>query len=611
MPGEKDPTGKPGEATARTMEERGQEMFNKYQYSDEDYAKFLGVLSETVPGKGPRDVLNGDLTEEEMNSLLDALDTAFGKVEEQQEQPTAQPAGGDRATEAAAAATAAAQTAYAMEHGVVPANTETITEQEAKENDARKARAKKIAREVIIFAAGAAAAAGTLAIVGSVGGGTEALPANAPEDNADKNPAIVNNIDNEATAETHEGLGEYEDSLAGTYADAEDPTQINHNKLSRDGRHEAPYNFGESAIQYDGEGNVDLEATYSNAMERETWLAHHSTIEFAAQYALLSDGVKVPEAIGLDGQQLAKRMMEDEQFKANVVESFMNLMQTPGATEIRQITGKYANVYMLEYAPDGTVIDSTNTELKYCVTQEDGSYVLALTYQDGKDGRTHTLLLRLGCGFQPVAEIGSDEAQIIEDTIEPIEDPEEQDEDEDDEEEDEDQDEDEDEDEDPDPDPEPRLDPKTDHPGIIGEWDEGDTVVTPTGPEVQPGQSTTFYGDEDGGGSFEAPAPKSPEAEVAEDQSDLGDGTGVLEEDKTLDEVVAANNQVEADQRSEDADTAFHEEVIAHDPVTGDGMTIDDLEDAVGSGNMTQEEANTAIANDIANQIANGEDEDW
>ena len=311
-------SGRTGEnpAAAGAMEGRGKEIFEKYQYDDDDYAKFLTVLSETLPGKTPLDVLNDSLDEDELKRLNDALDAAFKEPEPAE----AQPAGADSAA-AAAAATAAARTAYAREHGVVPRNAETLTEQEARE---RKERNKNLAQSSVKVAAGVAAGvAATLLVVGGMGGSGSEAPAQVPETNTGE--AVVQN-EQETSAESNEGLGEYEDSLAGTYADAEDPTQINHNKLARDGRTEAPYNFGESSIVTGEDGEVDLEATYANAMEREEWLAHHSTIEFAAQYALLSDGVKVPDAVGLDGQELAKRMMEDEQFKEQVVESFMDLL---------------------------------------------------------------------------------------------------------------------------------------------------------------------------------------------------------------------------------------------------------------------------------------------
>lgn len=598
---EADPSRKSGENSEAAGEVgRGEAIYTRYE-SAEDYKKFKEVLAATLPGRIPVEVLHNELEDEEYGKLEAALNAAFAEPAAAPENnPVAQPAGGDEseaaAAAAAAAATEAARTTYAAEHGVVPIGSETVGDDDEKKKAAQK---RNVGRGVVTFAAGAAAAVTALAALGVIGdAGQEAI---LPTGTGDKAPQTeAGQQDQQEAAEDGETLGEYEDSLAGTYADAEDPSQINHNKLSRDGLHEAPYNFGESAIVYDENGEVDLDATYANAMERETWVAHHSTIEFAGQYALLSDGVKVPEAVGLTGQQLSQRMMEDAAFKKQVVESFMALMEAPGATEISQITGTYANMYLIETAQEGKNITSDNTILKHCITEENGSYVLSLTYQDGKDGKTHTLLMRLGCGFQPVAKEKSPEWTGITDTTPPMPDPEppvpvnpEPD------------------NPDPDkpdpdkPDPDkPDLAPKTDQPGIIGEWGS-DVDLTPTGEGVPDGQGVTFYEDDQGGGSFNKPDKVNEEAEKAEDQS----GAGVLENAPSPADEAAANNQAAADEAAAQARENFENSVVATNPDTGEGMTMGQVEDAVNNGGMSQDAANEAIADGLGDQLEGLDDD--
>ena len=240
-------------------------------------------------------------------------------------------------------------------------------------------------------AATAAALASVAAITGVVGAGLNGAfdGGKAPEATQQEE------ADAAAAAEAQEDGESFDisDNYRGRFAD-ETGNYTNPNK-------DKPWNFGES-----------YEYTTPEAFREEVQeVAKHEPAMFSSWYYDLDDSVKVSGTENMSIAELQQAMMEDEDLHRQMVETF--IVVTDGA-EFNEdtVTGEYTNVYAQTTGGNGEQITSENTHAVHCVTNENGSKVVVMTYKT-KDGRTVTLTFREACGLQNIRKTGTPESDKI------------------------------------------------------------------------------------------------------------------------------------------------------------------------------------------------------
>ncbi len=406
---------------------------------------FLDVCKKTIPDFHFFKLINGEYSEEEVGQIETAVEDR--KTKQSMLPPSnrggaeAGPAEKSGSAETAAPAeTAGVEAAPARPHTVTAevggTNGENSDEKYRKaldaalaaeaarnkeEDEERRSKNKKVGAVALLVA-------GALAAGGLAGG---AIVHNVENQNVDKAPVESTQedeadqaVEDEETAESAEGLqiredyrGGYEDEDGNHvhgYAD-ETGKHTNPNKIGRTGE-VAPYNYDE-AFTYESHDQ------FIDHLDED---AHRQMVLFAGRYSMLDDSVKPEKARGLDDTQLVELMRSDPAAHQEIVDSFSALLHAEttqsGAT---QVTGDFTNKFVEPTVEDGVMLGDRNLENRHCITHEDGSDVVYLTYAL-PGGGTDTVYFRMACGLQPIAETGTPQSdRIIEHTPEmPTPDPE-------------------------------------------------------------------------------------------------------------------------------------------------------------------------------------------
>ena len=357
----------------RTTKERSREIYNNR--GDMSHSAFVelaeGVISDFKFSKFAK----GGYSHDQMAQLEE-------KLREAREQPT-----GAANPEPAPAPAPAPAPRPAPRAPETPSNSGTA-ENAGMERGSNNTSNGNMGRAV---AATAAILAGTAAVSAVVGAGLGGAF------NGGKAPEATQQEEADAAAATEaQEDGEsfdISDNYRGRFAD-ETGNYANPNK-------DKPWNFGES-----------YEYTTPEAFREEVQeVAKHEPAMFASWYYDLDDSVKIPGTENMSMAELQQAMMEDEDLHKQMVETFIAVTEDAEFNE-DTVTGEYTNVYAQTTGGNGEQITSENTHAVHCVTNENGSKVVVMTYKT-KDGRTVTLTFREACGLQNIRKTGTPESDKI------------------------------------------------------------------------------------------------------------------------------------------------------------------------------------------------------
>ena len=358
----------------RSTKERGADIC---KHEGLTYSEFLAAAKAAIPDLKVLDLNDGKYSHEQMDAVEAQITRAREEKARRPSAPEARPGG------AAPASTSAPE-----RRPRTPVTPEVVPD--------RSSRSGQLGKTAL--SAGLAVAVGAGIMAGAIGAanGVDKAGAETPED-----PQKQEETQTDEMAEAQEDGESFDisDNYRGRFAD-ETGNYTNPNKIGRNGQ-EAPYNFGEA-----------YEYTTPEAAKKEIQeIAMHEPAMFSAWYFDLDDSVKVPGTENMSMAELQQTMNEDEDMHRKMVEAFIAVTEQATFRE-NTVTGDYANVFARTTGGNGEQITSDNTEAVHCVTHEDGSKVIEMEYQVGKD-KTAIMTFREGCGLQNIRLVGTPESEKI------------------------------------------------------------------------------------------------------------------------------------------------------------------------------------------------------
>lgn len=356
----------------RSTKERGADLC---KHAGLTYSEFLAAAKAAMPDFKISDLNSGKYSHEQMDVIEAQATHAREEKARRPSAPETRPSG-------------AAPTPAPERRPRTPVTPEVVPD--------RSSRSGQLGKTAL--SAGIAVTVGAGIMAGALGAANSVDKAGAktPDDSPKQEEKQADEL-----AEAHEAGESFDisDDYRGRYAD-ETGNYTNPNKIGRNGQ-EAPYNFGE-AYEY---------TTPEAAKQEIQTVSMHEKVMLSSWYFDLADSEKVPGTENMSMEELRQAMNEDEDLHRQIVEKFLAISDD-ATFEESTVTGDYTNVFARTNGGNGEFITSDNTEAVHCVTHENNTKVIVMTYKL-KDGGTAQLIFREACGLQNIRKVGTPESEKI------------------------------------------------------------------------------------------------------------------------------------------------------------------------------------------------------